>query len=63
MQDSQAEAAMLIFLPPAVQILGGIALLGAGAATHLVVLDALGVVSLAVGGVRWMRKRGSGARR
>lgn len=55
---------MLIFLPPIVQILGGIALLGAGVATHIVLLDALGVLSLVIGGARWLRKqRGSGAGR
>jgi hypothetical protein len=51
---------MLFFLPPIVQILGGIALLGAGMAAHIGILDALGVLSLVVGGARWLRKqRGS----
>jgi hypothetical protein len=55
---------MLIFLPPVIQIAGGIALLGAGVATHLVILYALGALSLVVGGARWLRKqRGSGAGR
>jgi len=48
---------MLMFLPPVVQILGGAALLGAGVATHLVILDALGVVSVVIGAARWTRKR------
>jgi hypothetical protein len=55
---------MFIFLPPIVQILGGIALLGAGVAVHIVILDALGALSLVVGGARWLRKqRGSGVDR
>ena len=53
---------MTIFLPPIVQILVGIALLAAGVATHIAILDALGALSLIIGGARWLRKqRGSGA--
>lgn len=48
---------MLLFLPPLVQALIGVGLLGAGVATHLVVLDAIGCVGIAVGGYRWQRKR------
>jgi hypothetical protein len=55
---------MLLFLPAIVQVLIGIGFLGAGIATHLVILDAIGGVGIAVGGYRWLRKhRGGGASR
>jgi hypothetical protein len=62
MAQTRLEAAMLIFLPPIVQVLGGIAVLGAGVAVHSVILDALGGLSLAVGGARWLRRSGTGRR-
>jgi hypothetical protein len=51
---------MLLFLPPIVQALIGVAVLGAGVATHLPILDAIGCVGIAVGGYRWQRKRRDG---
>jgi len=51
---------MLIFLPPIVQILGGVALLGVGVATHLIVLDGLGAVAIILGAARWTRKQRDG---
>jgi uncharacterized membrane protein len=48
---------MLLFLPPIVQALIGIALIAAGVAAHIVILDVLGCVGIAVGGYRWLRKR------
>ena len=54
---------MLLFLPPVVQALIGVALLVAGVATHVIVLDAIGAVGIAVGGYRWLRKRNGGAAR
>jgi hypothetical protein len=51
---------MLIFLPPIVQILGGVGLLGAGVAVHVVILDALGALSLVMGSFRWLRRRHDG---
>jgi hypothetical protein len=54
---------MLLFLPPVIQALIGIALLGAGVATHLVILEALGCLGIVVGGYRWLRKRNGGAAR
>ena len=57
---------MLIFLPPIVQIFGGIVLLGAGVALHSghepapAFLDALGALTLVVGGIRWRRQRRDG---
>jgi hypothetical protein len=49
---------MLIFLPPIVQILGGIAILGVGVAKHLAVLDGIGAVGILLGVARRARKRG-----
>jgi hypothetical protein len=51
---------MLLFLPPIVQALIGVALIGAGVATHVVILDAIGCVGIVVGGYRWQRKRRNG---
>jgi hypothetical protein len=51
---------MLLFLPPVVQALIGIALLAAGVASHLVILDVIGCVGIVVGGYRWLRKRNGG---
>lgn len=51
---------MLLFLPPVVQALIGIALVAAGVATHFVLLDLFGCVGIAVGGYRWQRRRRSG---
>ena len=48
---------MLLFFSPVGQALIGIALLVAGVATHIVLLDVLGCVGIAVGGYRWLRKR------
>jgi hypothetical protein len=48
---------MLMFFPPIVQILGGVVLLGAGVAVHIVILDAVGALSLVIGSFRWLRKR------
>lgn len=48
---------MLLFLPPLVQALIGVGLLGAGVATHLGILEALGCLGVVVGGYRWQRKR------
>lgn len=50
----------LFFFPPVVQALIGVAILGAGVATHLAILDAIGCLAIAVGGYRWLRKRNSG---
>jgi hypothetical protein len=58
-----AEAILLVFLPPLVQALIGIAVLGAGVAVHSVILGALGCLGIAVGGYRWLRKRGGGVSR
>jgi hypothetical protein len=51
---------VLLFLPPIVQALIGLGVLGAGLALHYVILDAIGCIGLAVGGYRLLRKRGSG---
>jgi len=53
---------MLLFLPPIVQALAGVAALGAGVAVHSVILDAAGCLAIAVGGYRWLRRRGGAAR-
>lgn len=52
---------MLLFFPPIVSALAGVALLGAGVATHNVILGAIGCVALVLSGYRWLRKRGGGA--
>jgi hypothetical protein len=54
---------MLFFVPPIVQALIGVAMLVAGVAAHIVLLDAIGCLAIAVGGYRWLRKRGDGAAR
>lgn len=54
---------MLLLVPPIVQALIGVALVAAGVATHIGVLDVLGCVGIAVGGYRWLRKRNDGAAR
>jgi hypothetical protein len=51
---------MLLFLPPIVQILISLGVLGAGLALHIGIVDAIGCISLVVGGYRLLRKRGSG---
>ena len=48
---------MLLFLPPIVSAVIGVALLGAGVAVHSVILGAIGCVGIAVGSYRWLRKR------
>jgi hypothetical protein len=52
---------MLLIFPPFAQALIGVALVGAGVATHIVVLALLGGVGIAVGGYRWLRRRNGGA--
>ncbi len=52
---------MLLFVPPIVSALVGVALLGAGVAVHNVILGAIGCLALVAGGYRWLRKRGDGA--
>lgn len=52
-----------LFLPPVVQVLIGVVALGAGVATHLVILDVIGGLGIAVGGYRWLRKRSGGTGR
>lgn len=51
---------MLLFFPPIVSALAGVALLGAGMAAHNLILLAIGCAALVVGGYRWLRKRGGG---
>lgn len=51
---------MLVFLPPGVGALIGIALLVAGVATHVPILVTIGCVGIVVGGYRWLRKRRNG---
>lgn len=53
---------MLLFFPPIVSALAGVALLGAGVATHHVVLGAIGCLAIALSGYRWLRKRGGAAK-
>jgi hypothetical protein len=54
---------MLFFLPPAIQALIGAAVIAAGLFVHNVPVLVVGVLGLAVGGVRWVaRKRNGGAR-
>jgi hypothetical protein len=65
MQVPNPEAIMLFRRPaPIVQILAGIAFLGAGTAVHKGssrdVLDAVGALVLVVGSARWRRKRRDG---
>jgi hypothetical protein len=52
---------MLLFLPPLVGVLIGLALLVAGVAAHIVILEVVGGVGIVVGGYRWLRKRNGGA--
>jgi hypothetical protein len=56
-----SEVIMFLFVPPVVQVLIGVALVAAGAAAHIVILDVLGGVGIVVGGYRWLRKRNGGA--
>jgi threonine/homoserine/homoserine lactone efflux protein len=51
---------MLLFLPPVVGVLIGLALLVAGVAAHIVILEVVGGVVLVAGGYRWLRKRRDG---
>ena len=51
---------MLLFIPPLIQAVLGIVILGAGIALHNVIVGALGCLSLVVGGARWLRKRRDG---
>jgi hypothetical protein len=53
---------MLLFLPPIVQALVGAGVLVTGVATHIVILDMIGCLGIAVGGYRWLRQRGGAAR-
>jgi len=53
---------MLLFLPPIAAALIGVAAIVAGVATHIVILDGIGCLGIAVGGYRWLRKRGGAAR-
>jgi hypothetical protein len=54
----------LFFLPPIIQVLIGVGLFGAGVATQLAVLEAIGGLGIVVGGYRQLRKRrGGGAAR
>jgi hypothetical protein len=53
---------MLLFLPPVVQALIGVAVLVAGVAAHIPILDAVGCLGVAVGGYRWLRRRGGAAK-
>jgi hypothetical protein len=52
---------MLLFLPPRAQVLIGIVGIVLGLALHVLILAALGVVGLIVGGVRWVHARRKGA--
>lgn len=54
---------MLFFLPAIVQLLLGAALLGAGIATHIVILGVVGALGIVWGGYRWLRGRRDGAAR
>lgn len=54
---------MLLFFPPLIQALIGVAVLVAGVVTHIAILDAIGGLGIAVGGYRWLRRRGGGAAR
>jgi len=53
---------MLFLVPPLMQALIGVALLVAGVVTHIAILDVVGCAGIAVGGYRWLRKRGGAAR-
>jgi len=49
---------MLLFLPPVVQAVLGVVILVIGVVVlHSVIIAALGVLGLAVGGYRWTRSR------
>jgi hypothetical protein len=48
---------MLLFLPPVVQAVIGVIVLVIAVVLHSVILSALGVLGLAVGGYRWTRSR------
>ncbi len=52
---------MLLFLPPPVQALIGIACIVLGLALHVLFLAAIGVVGLIIGGARWVHARRKGA--
>ncbi|MGH3170266.1 MAG: hypothetical protein ACRDN0_30840 [Trebonia sp.] len=52
---------MLFFLPPVVQILGGILILVVGVTMHSVIVGVVGGLALVIGGGRWLRKRRDGA--
>jgi hypothetical protein len=54
------EAIMFLFIPPVIQAVIGVVVLGAGVALHSVILDAVGGLGLVVGGARWLRKRRNG---
>jgi hypothetical protein len=50
----------LFLIPPVIQTVIGVAVLGAGLATHIVILDVIGCLGLVTGGARWLRKRRNG---
>jgi|HubBroStandDraft_1064217.scaffolds.fasta_scaffold4842883_1 hypothetical protein len=54
---------VLFFLPPVVQALIGVVGLVFGLALHSVIIAAVGVVGIGVGGARWMRSRRNGGSR
>ena len=48
---------LLFLLPPIVQAVIGVIVLVVGVALHSVIIAAIGVLGLAVGGFRWVRSR------
>jgi hypothetical protein len=48
---------MLLFLPPIVQVLIGVAVLVIGLALHMYIVAGVGIVGLAVGATRYVRSR------
>jgi hypothetical protein len=48
---------MLLFLPPRIQALIGVAVVVTGLALHSVIIAAIGGVGLAVGAGRWVHAR------
>lgn len=52
---------MLLFLPPRVQALIGIAVVVLGLALHSYIVAGIGAVGLVVGGTRWVHARRNGA--
>lgn len=51
---------MLFFLPPVVQILGGIVILIVGVTMHSAIVGVIGGLALMIGGGRWLRHRRGG---